>query len=235
MTNARAAFSLVELSIVLVILGLLAGGILSGRSLIRAAELRSIGTQYSKYAAATNSFRDKYFALPGDITNATQFWGTSSACGGSDAVAPKTCNGDGNSRIESGETWRFWQHLANAGLIEGGYNGTSQRPASKINPGEWATVYDGKIFSDSDYFDGEYGNTFKMRASDDYYGVLTPEELWNIDMKIDDGMPATGKIVLNSYDGLQFCADTFDGTIMTAKYLFSSSSAQCGIVFRNQF
>ena len=65
-STAQPGFSLVELSIVLVILGLLTGGILAGQSLIRAAELRSISTDYSRYIAAVQAFRDKYFALPGD-------------------------------------------------------------------------------------------------------------------------------------------------------------------------
>ena len=74
--RTRYGFSLVELSIVLVILGLLVGGVLTGQSLIRAAELRSVSTEYSRYVASVHTFRDKYFALPGDMTNATQFWGT---------------------------------------------------------------------------------------------------------------------------------------------------------------
>ena len=72
-TSHISAFSLVELSIVLVILGLLVGGVLSGQSLIRAAELRSVTTEYSRYTTAISSFRDKYFALPGDMSNATSF------------------------------------------------------------------------------------------------------------------------------------------------------------------
>ena len=71
----RLAFSLVELSIVLVILGLLTGGILTGQSLIRAAEMRSIVTELQRYQTAARSFQDKYFALPGDMRNATDFWG----------------------------------------------------------------------------------------------------------------------------------------------------------------
>ncbi|MGB1540395.1 MAG: prepilin-type N-terminal cleavage/methylation domain-containing protein, partial [Rickettsiales bacterium] len=68
--NSKAGFSLVELSIVLVILGLLTGGILGGQSLIRAAELRSVSKEYEKYQTAINIFKDKYFALPGDFNNA---------------------------------------------------------------------------------------------------------------------------------------------------------------------
>ncbi|MBN9993879.1 prepilin-type N-terminal cleavage/methylation domain-containing protein, partial [Listeria monocytogenes] len=72
---AKPGFSLIELSIVLVILGLLTGGILAGQSLIRAAELRSVGEEYQKNRTAVATFRDKYFAIPGDMTNATSFWG----------------------------------------------------------------------------------------------------------------------------------------------------------------
>lgn len=63
-------FSLVELSIVLVILGLLTGGILAGQSLIRAAELRSVTTEYGRWVTAMHSFRDKYMAIPGDMRDA---------------------------------------------------------------------------------------------------------------------------------------------------------------------
>ncbi len=131
----RHGFSLVELSIVLVILGLLVGGVLTGQSLIRAAELRSVTTEFTKYQAAVNTFRDKYFQLPGDMNNATSFWGaahaTPATCLTTVGIGTQTCNGDGggnflgastaaNSRVES---FMFWQHLANSGLIEGSYNG----------------------------------------------------------------------------------------------------------------
>ena len=72
----QQGFSLVELSIVLVILGLLVGGILSGQSLIRASELRSVTTEYQTYVTSLGTFRDRYFALPGDLSNAASFWST---------------------------------------------------------------------------------------------------------------------------------------------------------------
>lgn len=139
MRSHVSAFSLVELSIVLVILGLLVGGVLSGQSLIRAAELRSVTSEYSKWHSAAHAFRDKYFALPGDMPNATAFWGAldidgnglgSNCRGESSGLA--TCNGDGDGAIcQSGtctsqtyEAMLFWKHLANAGLIEGTYSGS---------------------------------------------------------------------------------------------------------------
>lgn len=93
-------FSLVELSIVLVILGLLVGGVLAGQSLIKAASARKTLAWNTGMQTNFNTFRDKYFALPGDMTNATDFWGRSTAagvCTGQPGTpsATGTCNGDG--------------------------------------------------------------------------------------------------------------------------------------------
>lgn len=129
----RYGFSLVELSIVLVILGLLTGGILAGQSLIRAAELRAIPTEYQRYDAARYSFRDKYMGLPGDISNATRFWGDNNAACADAAIpngTPGTCNGNADGILTAplaasatGERFQFWTQLALAGLIEGTYTG----------------------------------------------------------------------------------------------------------------
>jgi prepilin-type N-terminal cleavage/methylation domain-containing protein len=135
----RLGFSLVELSIVLVILGLLTGGIITGQSLIRAAELRSVTVDLSKYQAAVITFRDKYFALPGDMSNATDFWGSAGTCDSTTSYTDvgsgtDTCNGTGdgvifwrgNGTLLGGhENYRAWQHLVNSGLIAGQYTGTT--------------------------------------------------------------------------------------------------------------
>ena len=100
------AFSLVELSIVLVILGLLVGGILGGQSLIRAAELRSVAVDKDKFTTAINAFRVKYSAIPGDMTNATDYWGTFSTdnitCAYDLHPGTQTCNGNGNAKVGDG-------------------------------------------------------------------------------------------------------------------------------------
>ncbi len=133
LSRLQSGFSLVELSIVLVILGLLTGGILGGQALIRAAELRAVSTEYSRWVTATQTFRDKYFALPGDMTNATAFWGIAAGSTGNDATCRNTvqtglatCNGDGDGQLHHSEydPYLFWKHLTNAGLIEGSFSGT---------------------------------------------------------------------------------------------------------------
>jgi prepilin-type N-terminal cleavage/methylation domain-containing protein len=161
----RHGFSLVELSIVLVILGLLTGGILTGKSLIRASELRGVTTEYQRYITATRTFRDRYFALPGDLRDATRFW--SRMNGNADCVTNSSapivtstgvCDGDGNSVLDvataagaAGERHQYWRHLAQAGLIEGTYTGLAgaggvdnavigtNAPASKLTSAGWST------------------------------------------------------------------------------------------------
>ena len=139
----KQGFTLVELSIVLVILGLLAGGVLTGQSLIRAAELRSISTDLNRYNSAVDNFRTRYVGLPGDITNAVNYWGadTASSCteapaAGDRVLKTATCNGNGNgvmgdNTFKANELFRAWQQLANAGLIEGNYTGVAGALSSR--------------------------------------------------------------------------------------------------------
>ena len=185
--HRERAFSLVELSIVLVILGLLVGGVLSGQSLIRSSELRSVVTQHDQFLTATRSFRDKYFGLPGDITNATLIWGAQAvpaSCATTASTGKATCNGDGdgfilyaNTGATSQENFRFWQQLANAGFISGSFSGTdggggfsgtaatSNSPAGKLGSTLWAVDYIGNISgTNAIQFSGDYGNVF-------YFGV----------------------------------------------------------------
>lgn len=264
----RTGFSLVELSIVLVILGLLVGGVLSGQSLIRAAELRSVSTEFSKYKTAEGTFRDKYFGLPGDITNATQFWGSAYPadpvnCKAVIGTGTQTCDGDGNGIIDgsaySYEYLRFWQHLANAGLIEGQYTGykrfaanmgadVTTVPSGRIGSSLWTIIYgEGVPLGNAYGFAGVYGNTFSIGTNDILDGppvgpIFTPAEAWNIDTKLDDGQPGTGSVV---YAGLDFqgspvvaataCTDATNGHSLSANYLLSTSATTCALFFRNAF
>lgn len=138
----RRGFSLIELSIVLVILGLLVGGILAGKSLIHASELRKVTTDFSRYETAVHGFRDRYFSLPGDISSASKIWGAGDGgtgntvtCFNAILTGTATCNGNGDGTIigattQVHEIHHAWQHLTNAGLIEGQYTGSASTDPS---------------------------------------------------------------------------------------------------------
>ena len=240
-----SGFSLVELSIVLVILGLLVGGVLTGQSLIRAAELRAVTTEAQRYAAATQTFRDKYFAIPGDIRNATAFWPT------------VTTDGDGDGILDASATpvvemFRFWQHLALAGLIEGSFTGVvgggdaeqhvysgtgANAPVSKLTNTGWSAFNrGGDVGGPTGMWTITYGNSFLIGGIDnvgfpDGAGIK-PEEAWNIDTKMDDGKPGTGKVAGFFWTA---CSNAASETDYAATYLLSSSAALCHIRFLSAF
>lgn len=255
------AFSLVELSIVLVILGLLTGGILAGKNLIRAAEIRAIGTEYQRYITAMHSFRDRYFGLPGDITNATMIWGKDATyCNGQTGTAatPGTCNGNGNNTFSTSsanatsEMYRFWQQLALAGLLEGSYTGVvgpssvahsvigTNIPASKLTNAGW-TVYtfpliaiDGAGWAN---FEGTYDNQLVFGGASTgitEVAIIKAEEAWNLDTKIDDGKPGLGRV--RTFENNSNCHDAGTSTTValaaTANYkLTSTTTAACMLTF----
>ena len=252
--SRRHGFTLVELSIVLVILGLLVGGVLTGQSLIRAAELRSITTQFNTYVTATQTFRDKYMAIPGDMPNATAYWTAAAAgasCVSTAGTGTQTCDGNGDGLLlpsaTSNEPYRFWQQLANAGLIEGTYSGIAQgstpysstkqnAPAARLNSGLWV-VYGWSNWSGSpNYFNGDYGNAFMVgtiTANDHpYMPLIKADEAYNIDVKMDDGKPALGKVTAGSYSS---CTDTTDPASTTANYRLNSTAIACALMFRRAF
>ena len=266
MRPSVSGFSLVELSIVLVILGLLTGGILTGQSLIRAAELRAVTTEFNEYQTAVRTFQEKYFALPGDMPNATQFWGRADTGAFTGQCAnptndigsgTQTCNGNGNGNIAGTgsteyETFRFWQHLANANLINGNFTGIrgpsstihavirENSPASKVSNAGWSArnynFYGGDSETYPSNFVSGYGNIYDYGAqtsSNSTRGaVLTPEEVWNIDTKIDDGKPAQGKVIVRRRNA---CTTTGSANDLNAEYLLSNTNNDCAIIFRQVF
>jgi len=133
-THGISGFTLIELSIVLVIIGLIIGGILVGQDLVRSSYVRAQITQIEKYNTAVNDFRDKYGGIPGDLalTLANQFGFTSTSCLG-DGSAPLGGR-NGNGLIEGaglaaplaalmGENLLFWTDLSAVHLIDGSFPG----------------------------------------------------------------------------------------------------------------
>ncbi len=244
MSTMRQGFSLVELSIVLVILGLLTGGILAGQSLIRAAELRSVSNEFQRYVAATNSFRDKYFALPGDMNNAQAVWGAANTNNGNNDGVINT----GAAASVTGEQFEFWNQLARAGLIEGTYSGLAGAtnafdgvigtnvPKSKMGNAGWG-VQNISMTGNANFFTNDYGNAFTF-GSQSSGGVpqganLKPEEAWNIDTKMDDGLPGSGKIWGIYWNNA--CATAASATDYASRYNLASSAKSCALIFSKPF
>lgn len=250
----KKAFSLVELSIVLVILGLLTGGILGGQSLIRAAELRSVSTDYARYATAIYSFRDKYFAIPGDMSNATAFWGKDAAsCNGDigTAMVPGACNGNGDGIVYTNvvagaptEQLQAWKHLALAGLIEGSFTGLEAPgtggptpgvnvPRGRISSTNYTLLYENYVPGDAFNTAMNYGNRLDFGGASSFHSgtpALRPEEAWNIDTKMDDGRPGQGRLMAVYWDDCSTAANFND---LNGEYALSVSGVVCSLRFKN--
>jgi prepilin-type N-terminal cleavage/methylation domain-containing protein len=214
----KAGFTLIELSIVLVIIGLLVGGILVGQDLIKASEIRATVGQYEKYNTAINTFRTKYNGIPGDLL------GSSSTAFGLDpsgvAHGTSTANlGDGNGLIngvsadgnQSGEALYFWQQLSAANLIDGSYGTSvlatgltsadmtsatvsSYFPAAKMGKGNYWMVGNDSAGMNQYVLGGITSATSSTAGVGTFAKTLTPVDAFNIDTKLDDGMPNTGVV-----------------------------------------
>ena len=207
----QTGFTLIELSIVLVIIGLIVGGVLVGQDLIKAAEIRATISQIEKYNTATNTFILKYNGLPGDFSDAVNV--------GLAATAQYAAKGfgDGNGRIESscsddtqggGENFLYWTHLAQANLITDPTNSITTYicnytmindnilPAAKIGRDTRITLTYSKN-GNGHYFTLGSSINLSMFVDGTYLQgtpMLTPTEAFNIDSKVDDGNPITGNV-----------------------------------------
>lgn len=253
----QKAFSLVELSIVLVIIALIVGGITAGQSILRNAKLKTITTDFAVYQSAMANFNDRYSELPGDFSHATDVWGEANAipatCADTASTDKKTCNGDGDGAIEpssagSDEIFRFWQHLANAGMIEGVFTGISTDnadhdraslgvnvPRSSVDNAGWSiglvgntaasfpttAVYHGLLFGAVE----TNGDTREI--------VLAPEDAGSIDDKIDDGFPGRGEVLTWNNTTHSNCATTDVTT--TAVYNLTYDDEACALIFKTGF
>ncbi len=208
----KEAFTLVEMSIVIVIIGIIVGSILGGRSYIRNAELNTVMNESKYYINQFNQFQSIYGAVPGDMATANLVWPGAAS------------NGDGNGIIRAAtlantaEIFYAFAHLANASLINGSYTGATvggvgtfdARIGTNVPNGKVIGITyifdhpdatDGNVSGDAFYFDGLYGNVLRVAghaasaAGLPATAFLTPKEAYQIDNKFDDGVPATGWVL----------------------------------------
>lgn len=234
--------TLAEMSIVLVIIGLLTAAAAGGVKLKKAADLRGIISDIGGFRVAIESFDHKYSDYPGDMNDAYDYW--KDAC---DATDTK-CNGNSNGNIELGataddhEAFRFWQHLNLAGMIEGGYTGIGggalnqtdigiNSPATKRAKGGYSVVY-----TATDSADLPSGNMIRVgtfnsdRMADGV--IFTPAEALAIDKKTDDGLPDTGKTLGRyGYSSSWQTSTCLSGTYPNRSYAVTRSAIECILYF----
>lgn len=232
-------FTLIELSIAIVIIGLIIGGVLVGQDLIRLAHLRTVTSDIERFRMAVNAFKLKYNCLPGDCLTASNF-----GLGN---------NGNGNQFVEAAppnhnEKFQFWKHLANAGLIEGSYtgvNGSTNQWQADIGINVPAAKISGTGYGvDYASFPSGATNDFPWSGHRLWYGsavngnqvlgaALTTTEAYNIDNKSDDGKPGTGNIMTWKPSLLPNCATT--STANTSLYNISYTQIACPLYFISQW
>ena len=164
-SSKKSAFSLIELSIVLIIIGLLIAGVTGGASLIKSSELRAAISEARGYAVAVNGFFAQYNALPGDYTVAiagSSYAGPTN--GGNSKIqytASDTVNSTGGAAYSS-ESVVAWNQLINTGTIDSTLSLTytaittaqlvgTHMPASKIKFAGWHFDYRNKVGAENDY------------------------------------------------------------------------------------
>jgi prepilin-type N-terminal cleavage/methylation domain-containing protein len=186
MRQQQKGFTLIEIAIVLVIIGLLLGGVLKGQELITGARVRNLIAQQDGIKAAYFGFLDRYRALPGDYQQATvNIPNVGAAC--------TAGNGNGNGQIQGGaatpENILAWEHLSRAGFINGTYTcaplAAGNAQTSPSNP------YGGIV-------DLQFDATFQTvvpagQRHNLKTGQSVPSDiLAEVDRKVDDGNPAQG-------------------------------------------
>lgn len=224
-----SGFTLIELSIVLVIIGLIVGGVLVGQDLIRAAEIRATITQLEKFNTATNTFLGKYGALPGDMNNGVAltfgFAARQGIRGQGDGNG--LIDGEGNSQgwmAQCGyETGMYWSDMTyangmNLNLVEGSFGGPGSPigPQSTVSPSatQLAECFPAAKLGRSNYFyvyetaGYNYYGLVGMTETSVVQGVLTGVpamsvlQAYTIDKKTDDGFPLTGRTQVNYLNGV---------------------------------
>ena len=249
--QSEGGFTLVELAIVMIIIGLLIGGILKGQELITNARVSSTVAQAKAVESGISGFRDKYNAVPGDIdAPATRLPNCTNACatagtGGTinnGAIEPQN---PGAAAGVGTETGLSFIHLGAAGFIGGIQPATAALGAGASNPttplgGSWAmSSFNGTATSvtvlagvPAGIYMLAKGAAVGAVAGADNNQVMTPSNARTIDTKLDDGRPATGTV--RSAGGALGATACASGAAGAEVYNEALGNPVCGVMVRVQ-
>lgn len=204
-------FTLVELAIALMVIGLLIGGVLKGQELIENARITATIRQLNDYGTAVQIFKNTYNGIPGDFAKPNRIPNCNNAGGMICGTA-----GNGNGRIISNDTtpheienFNFFPHLTKAGMIQGPEGGTLDQMANiniqNINYNDENAFYfiptlpiDTERGYYVKYYHQNYVDAISSIFMDGHYITFTSisaKILDAIDSKIDDGKPLSGKVM----------------------------------------
>ncbi len=181
LTQKVRAFSLIEIGMALLIIGVLVGAVLKGKDILDAAKLFSITKDFQNIQHAVASYQETYHYLPGDDPEANRFGTT---------ITP----GNGDQKISAEESNNVWIHLKAAGLWK-----NQDAPTSKL----------GGIYSLSTNADGDNWISLALNTNGD--ALLTPKQaielksklqsmdsdLLDEDVVIDNGQGALNQCIAN--------------------------------------
>ncbi|MBV1884796.1 MAG: prepilin-type N-terminal cleavage/methylation domain-containing protein [Gammaproteobacteria bacterium] len=223
--KAQRGFTLVEIAIVLVIIGLLLGGVLQGQELINSAKVRSLNNTVEGITSAWYGYQDRYRAFPGDYNAAA----TNIPALGAIAIA----NGNGSGTVQGAtERTQLWVQLAAAGFISGSYD------AGTVNNADYRCPTG--TCPDNGFGIGmsiNYGTEILQAGASSAHELISGrsipvEILSELDRKIDDGFANSGSMQLgNGGSGWNAAAST--ACFNTPGYQVLTPSANCAAVFRN--
>jgi prepilin-type N-terminal cleavage/methylation domain-containing protein len=244
-SSKKSAFSLIELSIVLIVIGLLIAGITGGASLIKSSELRSVMGEARSYAVGVNAFYTQYNALPGDYATAI---GTSKQGNGNNKIE-YISSATASSTLTAFESSNAWLVLRNIGAIDGisnvaldetttaktvtfGSTSAANAPSSKVKSSGWAFDYrtlestdpqNVVVLTSSIGTSPTTANTL-VNGTNVATAAISPSDALSIDAKIDDNVPDTGKVRGLNAGGLNCYA--------TSAYTTATTTKTCGLTYQ---
>ncbi|MFO1435511.1 MAG: prepilin-type N-terminal cleavage/methylation domain-containing protein [Gammaproteobacteria bacterium] len=232
----QSGFTLVEIAIVLVIIGLLLGGILKGQELITSARVRNLADQNSGVQAAYYGFIDRYRQVPGDMSTAN----ATAAIGANNIPATRGADtgNTGNGRLDVGdwnEAANVWVDLSAAGFINGRYNGGANTEAT----------YAVALIAPVNAFNGSIALTRGAQYQVTAPEVASPRQLFftgrqipvnvmrELDVKIDDGQPTRGVLRATPAGAGQVTASDAVTACVNAAGIWdiNANSADCGAAY----
>ena len=183
----QKGFTLVEIAVVLVIIGLLLGAILQGQQLIASARVQNLADQQSGIQAAYFGFLDRYGQIPGDMPQEEA----------DQAIRGEVLTGgNGNGILEAPGEWEelyaVWEHLAKAGFISGGYEGWQGEHSREDAP---TNAFNGIVLlSRHDGYTTPQGQTASPRLTYYFGNNVSADIARELDVKLDDGRPNSGSL-----------------------------------------